>query len=33
MQNALKHVGANDVMVAKKIKKTHIRRLVFQWLW
>lgn len=31
--NALKHVGAADAMIAKKIKEPHIKRLTLTWLW
>ena len=31
--NALKHVGAADAMIARKIKEPHIKRLTLSWLW
>ena len=31
--NALKNVGAGDVMVIKKLKSPHIKHLVIYWLW
>jgi len=31
-QNALKHIGASDAIIAKKLKLAHVRRIIYRWL-
>ena len=32
-ENALKHIGAAEVLVAKKLKRKHVRNIALYWVW
>jgi hypothetical protein len=31
-ENAIKNVGAHDRIVAKNLKKKHVRRIIMKWI-